>query len=182
VDHLVDTLFNEVEKAFGERHRSFVQKWKFCQCALPLAFDFDADIFLGTSYPGANESPCRRTFTYKGKCYWGGSLNYLLWGRAHGLCASQFPSQGAFFLNLSTAKAAAYKTMKQSERSLGVEGADPPAPGRHFAGIIAQAVEMTTCGFFKSGGIAPALEARCEPNTRRYPVRRTSWHFAGIQD
>ena len=33
--------------------------------------------------------PCQRTVTFKGRCFYGGALNYALWGRMNSLCGKE---------------------------------------------------------------------------------------------
>lgn len=51
----------------------------------PFAEEWDIDRFYHTGYPDANDPPCANTFSYLGQCFYAGSLNYLLWGRANEL-------------------------------------------------------------------------------------------------
>ena len=104
---------------------------------------WDIDVFLnrGYPYPSLGQGPCDNTFTFSGKCYWGGSLNYLLWGRMNSLCG----------IDLGTAATAAtlYKVVGQ----------------RSGFDITSQAVEMTTCG--DSGACLGLSSLNCTPNKEK---------------
>ena len=47
--------------------------------------EWDINVFYRAGYPGAGEPYCSHTYTFYGHCYYGGSLNYLLWGEANRL-------------------------------------------------------------------------------------------------
>lgn len=47
-------------------------------------------LYLANIGFGQSTAPCTRTVTFKGACYYGGAVNYAMWGRVNLLCWMQF--------------------------------------------------------------------------------------------
>jgi hypothetical protein len=82
----INKMLLEVDNAYDSW--SELQRCSAC-AALYLNWwsGWDVDLFKPPGgYPGTDDGPCRFTFTYNGTCYYAGSLNYALFGRASALC------------------------------------------------------------------------------------------------
>ena len=76
----------EVDNAYNSW--SYGQQCAACAALyLNWVSGWDVDLFAPPSgYPGQGDGPCRFTYTYNGNCFYAGSLNYALFGRASALC------------------------------------------------------------------------------------------------
>ena len=84
----VNKMLLEVDNAYGSW--SELQRCAACTTLyLNLVSGWDVDLFAPPGgYPGQGDGPCRFTFTFNGTCYYAGSLNYALFGRASALCGN----------------------------------------------------------------------------------------------
>lgn len=93
----VDAIRTEVSTFYSSL--SGWKKFKACSYVLtpPMAIDaWDIDELRYISYPPVtSKNECERTVVYKGHCYYGGSVNYALWGMIRKEC-SKGSSVGMF--------------------------------------------------------------------------------------
>jgi len=107
----------------------------------------------------------QHTAAFKGKCYWAGSINYALWGRANRLCydyLSQNPTgwdlDDSYYWSLENARG--HATL-----------------WKHFAyhdyGTMTQQAEaFTTYGY---NGTVPTLSLPCVPSGDVLPNQSLEW-------
>ncbi len=138
----ITALFQEVNDTF----ENWIPGRKAIACARLYAGPFainawDVSVLFNEGYPNSNQKRCENTFTFNGQCYWGGSLNYLLWGRMNALCGQT--------LGTAVGTATAYKIILQQS------GLD----------ITSQAAEMTACGY--NGTCAGLSSLKCAPSDEK---------------
>jgi len=81
----INKMLLEVDNAYNSW--SSGQQCAACLTLFNPLSGWDVDFFApGSGYPGQGDSPCSFTFTYNGTCYYAGSLNFALFGRASSLC------------------------------------------------------------------------------------------------
>ena len=93
ISQAIDKLLLDVDNTYNSWNDE--QQCKACdqlESIFHLADEWDINAFApGLGYPGQNtKCLCDSgfTYTYRGKCYFAGSLNYLLFGRAMNLCGN----------------------------------------------------------------------------------------------
>ena len=132
--------------------------WQKIRAAYTLYFPatagnaWDIHTLFRRGYPDAGESRCSHTFTYYGKCYWGGSLNFLLWGRINQL--------SGYSENEAIGAVIGWKTIYHWNRPL--------------SDITLQAVEMTKEGY-EYWGAEGITALDCDPSNEQVPLNNSDW-------
>jgi RHS repeat-associated protein len=107
------TLDN-IESTYNNQWSLF-QKWRVCiDLYQPLTAGIAWDIIpLKDIGFGPQTTPCDRTVTFKNKCYYGGAVNYAMWGKVNKLCFDTFnlsgDPAGPWSLPMAVGFAAAWK-------------------------------------------------------------------------
>jgi RHS repeat-associated protein len=108
--------------------------------------------------------PCRRTVTVAGRCYYGGAVNYVMYGHAFKLCNDEFPppfsgvadfTQRGMELNIMIWKNSAYRKFEEEEQ---------------------QALDFAVSAY--TGTMHAAYSLPCTANRTRVPGRRFEWSWA----
>jgi len=159
----VDAIRSKVKSFFNPLNR----KKKFVACSAIL-WGAEWDIVqLRGMHPKHDENICEQSVAYKGHCYHGGSVNYILWGMMRRECTDG----SAFGFGDASLLALSYKSIYHYL-------SNTPEPLRTI--IEDQTLAFTMVGFYPSKTAERVCLKQCAIKKSGHPIHKKAsfeWHW-----